>query len=355
MSRRGAQPSAGPGPDATTAQRTEPTPGADADLTAGAVAGSTALGDGAPTLDSSELRVIHTLAQTGSLTRAAEALGLSQPAVSQRIKRVETRLGVPIIERSGRGIRLTQAGEILARHGLRVVREIDLALDKIQDLRGGRMGELRLVGFPSASATIVPEVMRLLPEEAEGVTLVYREAEPPEAVQLLSAGEVDAAIVFDYARTTKVPAGTVLKPLWLETLSIVVPSDHVDETDVAPLNLGDYAADAWIAGCEKCRGNLMTAAAEHGFHPAIIQETDNMPATVAMVAAGGAVALVPGLALASMRGVPDGAVVRPLDPPRTRTVGVAVMDTPTPSPQTVLIERLLHRIDPHKWGLEPIH
>ncbi|WP_246454472.1 LysR family transcriptional regulator [Leucobacter denitrificans] len=117
-------------------------------------------------IDSTELRILHTLAVTGSLTATAAALGLSQPAVSQRIKRVETRLAVPLIERSGRGIRLTTAGNILAEHGRTVVSEIDAAIAAIEDLRGERAGTLRLVGFPSASATIVPAIMRALTVEA---------------------------------------------------------------------------------------------------------------------------------------------------------------------------------------------
>src|SRR6218665_473244 len=125
-------------------------------------------------IDSTELRILHALATTGSLTAAAASLGLSQPAVSQRIKRVETRLAVPLIERQGRGIRLTTAGKILADHGRTVVAEIDAALAAIDDLRGERGGTLRMVGFPSASATIVPAVMRRMGDEAPGVALQYR-------------------------------------------------------------------------------------------------------------------------------------------------------------------------------------
>jgi molybdate transport repressor ModE-like protein len=309
---------------------------------------------GRPSLDSSELRVIHALARNGSLTAAAAELGLSQPAVSQRIKRVETRLGVPIIERSGRGIRLTQAGQILAHHAKKVVAEIDRALEKVEDLRGGRGGILRLVGFPSASATIVPEMMQALPTASAGVTLEYREAEPPEALQLLAAGEVDAAIVFDYAGTTVVPAGTQMRSLWEEELRLVVPKATQKPGDPCAANLADFATQHWIAGCEKCRGNLLTAAAEHGFHPDIVQETDNIPAMVAMVAAGGGVGMVPGLALASMRGMPEGTIALPLDPPRKRTIGVVNMSTATLSPQVVLLRKLLAAVDVTKWNLSPL-
>lgn len=301
-------------------------------------------------IDSTEMRILHALATTGSLTSAAASLGLSQPAVSQRIKRVETRLAVPLIERQGRGIRLTTAGNILADHARTVVAEIDAALAAIDDLRGERGGALRLVAFPSASATIVPAIMRLLASEAPDVSLQYREAEPPAAVAMLRDGEVDCALIFDYAGAAELPAGSTFTPLWRETVSLVVSEDRAAGLDAA--QLGDYAGEHWIAGCEKCRGHLMAAAAECGFEPEIIQETDNVPAMLAMAAAGGAVAMVPGLALAAARTLPDDAVALPLDPPRYRTIGLVSMSTANESPQVRLCKRLLSRIDGNRWNLE---
>ena len=308
--------------------------------------------DASGSIDSTELRILHSLATTGSLTAAAALLGLSQPAVSQRIKRVETRLSVPLIERSGRGIRLTTAGQILADHGRTVVAEIDAALAAIDDLRGERAGTLRFVGFPSASATIVPAIMRRLAAEAPEVALQYREAEPPGATAMLRAGEVDCALVFDYAGAAELPAGSEFLPLWREEVSLVVSLDRAG--GAASAQLSEFAADHWIAGCEKCRGHLLTAAGEAGFEPDIIQETDNVPAMLAMAAAGGAVALVPGLALAAAPDLPHDAAALPLDPPRYRTIGLVSMATANESPQVRLAKRLLAQVDGSAWGLEPL-
>ncbi|RGE18819.1 LysR family transcriptional regulator [Leucobacter sp. wl10] len=303
-------------------------------------------------IDSTELRILHALATTGSLTAAAASLGLSQPAVSQRIKRVETKLAVPLIERSGRGIRLTSAGRILAGHGRTVVAEIDAAIAAIDDLRGERAGTLRLVGFPSASATIVPALMRELAEEAPNVSLQYREAEPPAATAMLRDGDVDCALVFDYAGAAELPAGSAFLPLWREEVRLVVSDERDHRGESA--HLADFAAEHWIAGCEKCRGHLLTAAGEAGFEPDIIQETDNVPAMLAMAAAGGAVALVPGLALAAARTLPEGASALPLEPARHRTIGLVSMVTANESPQVRLAKRLLAGVDGARWGLEPV-
>ena len=307
-------------------------------------------GDTPGSIDSTELRILHALATTGSLTAAAASLGLSQPAVSQRIKRIETRLSVPLIERSGRGIRLTPAGEILAEHGRTVVAEIDAALAAIDDLRGERAGILRFVGFPSASATLVPAMMRALAEEAPDVALQYREAEPPEAIAMLRDGEVDCALVFDYEGAAELPAGSVFLPLWREEVRLVVSEDRA--AGLSEANLGDFASEHWIAGCEKCRGHLLTAASEHGFEPDIIQETDNVPAMLAMAAAGGAVAMVPGLALAAAPDLPSDAIALQLAPPRYRTIGLVAMATANESPQVRLTRRLLGRIEGSRWDLE---
>lgn len=308
--------------------------------------------DSLGTIDSTELRILSVLAATGSLTAAAAALGLSQPAVSQRIKRVETRLAVPLIERQGRGIRLTTAGNILAEHGRNVTAEIDAALSAIDDLRGERGGTLRLVGFPSASATIVPAIMRHLAAQAPNVVLQYREAEPPEAIGLLRDGEIDCAIIFDYAGAAELPTGSVFAPIWRETMSLVVSADRAPTSGIA--SLADYSEDQWIAGCEKCRGHLLVATAESGFEPDIIQSTDNVPAMLAMAAAGGAIALVPDLALAAARTLPEGAVAMPLDPPRYRTIGLVSMSTVNESPQVKLTKRMLSMVDGSGWHLEPV-
>ncbi|MFC7765104.1 LysR substrate-binding domain-containing protein [Leucobacter soli] len=167
---------------------------------------------------------------------------------------------------------------------------------------------------------------------------------------MLRDGEVDCALIFDYAGAAELPAGSVFTPLWRETVSLVLSDDRAEGLAVA--RLGDYAADHWIAGCEKCRGHLLAASAECGFEPEIIQETDNVPAMLAMAAAGGAVALVPGLALAAARTLPDDATALPLEPPRYRTIGLVSMDTANESPQVRLAKRLLSRIDGSVWELE---
>lgn len=300
-------------------------------------------------IDSIELRILHALSASGSLTQVATSLGLSQPAISQRLKRLENRLEVPLIERQGRGVRLTQAGQILADHGRTVVAEIDAALAAIEDLRGDRGGSLRMAGFPSASATIIPRLMRLLHEEAPQVTFQYREQEPPEALQLLRDGEVDCALVFQYDESEPLPQTFDFTPLWREEMWLVVPTDRGEGLVSAALE--DFSTDQWIAGCARCRGHLTRATRKVGYEPDIIQETDNMPASIAMVAAGNSVSMVPGLALAAQQTLPEGARALPLSEPEFRTIGLVNVSTANESPSVKLAKRLLGEIEGSQWKL----
>ena len=300
-------------------------------------------------IDSIELRILHALSASGSLTQVATSLGLSQPAISQRLKRLENRLEVPLIERQGRGVRLTPAGRILADHGRTVVAEIDAALAAIEDLRGDRGGVLRMAGFPSASATIVPRFMRMLQDEAPQVTFKYREQEPPEAIQLLRDGEVDCALIFQYDESEEIAPSFEFTPLWREEMWLVVPEHRVDDQESAAL--GDFSADQWIAGCTRCRGHLTRATKKLGFEPDVIQETDNRPATIAMVAAGSSVSMVPGLALAAQHTLPDGAKALRLAEREYRTIGLVNVGTANESPSVKLAKRLFAGIDGAQWHL----
>src|SRR5688572_9981831 len=144
-----------------------------------------------PDIDAHALRVVRAIADEGSITGAAAALGYSQPAISQQLKRLEQRLDMPLVERVGRSVRLTEAGRILARHAPAVTTALDAASGELAELRGLRSGRVRLVGFPSASPTIVPRLLADLEANHAGVAVTYLEAEPPEAVDAVREDRAD--------------------------------------------------------------------------------------------------------------------------------------------------------------------
>src|SRR2546423_14267776 len=156
-------------------------------------------------LDVTRLRVLVAVARCGSVTAAARALNYAQPSVSHHLARLEAETGTKLIQRAGRGIRLTDAGRLLAEGAAEVIGRLDAAENELAAYPGLRAGRLRLAAFPSALGTIVPAAAALLREQQPGVDLRLTEAEPPEALRMLRAGYVDVAMVFRYAEDKPEP------------------------------------------------------------------------------------------------------------------------------------------------------
>ncbi|GAA1765613.1 LysR family transcriptional regulator [Agromyces humatus] len=268
----------------------------------------------AAALDLQTVRVVRQIAERGSLTAAAEALGYSQPAVSQQLRRFEERTGIALVERVGRGIRLTESGRVLARHANAVATALEEAAGELAEIRGLRTGRVRLVAFPSASATLVPRLIARLTASHPGLDLTYVEAEPPEAVAAVRVDRADLALTFSYPGDRDDPhrasaRGLEVRPFGDEPMRLVLPVTHPAAADEV-VGLEQLRDEPWIAGCPRCRGHLLELAATAGFVPRIAFETDNFVAVEGMVAQGLGVALLPDLALAASprhRGV----VVRP--------------------------------------------
>ena len=151
-------------------------------------------------LDVTRLRVLVAVARHGSVTAAARELNYAQPSVSHHLARLEAETGVRLIQRAGRGIRLTDAGRLLADRATEVLGRLDAAENELAAHAGLSAGRVRLAAFPSALGTIVPAAAAMLRAEYPGMDVRLTEAEPPEALRMLRAGYVDVALVFRYAQ-----------------------------------------------------------------------------------------------------------------------------------------------------------
>lgn len=283
------------------------------------------MADTEPDFDVHTLRVVRAIADAGSLTAAAEQLGYSQPALSQQMRRLEQRLGVPVVERVGRRLRLTEAGRILAKHAPAVTTALDAAAGELAELRGLRAATVRVAGFPSASPTVIPRLIARLAATAPGITLTYVEAEPPEAVEAVREDHCDIALTFSYPGDRDDPHGASARGLSVaevgsDELLLVLPVGHKRAGDERP-SLSAFADENWIAGCPRCRGHLLEVCERAGFTPRIGFETDNIAAVESLVAHGTGVATLPRLAVASFPALP-GILTRPLSDSHTRTLHV---------------------------------
>src|SRR5262245_33779660 len=317
-------------------------------------------------LDVTRLRVLVAVARCGSVTAAARALNYAQPSVSHHLARLEAETGTKLIQRAGRGIRLTDAGRLLAERAAEVIGRLDAAENELAVYSGLRAGRLRLAAFPSALGTIVPGAAALLHSQHPTVDLRLTEAEPPEAVRMLRAGYVDLALIFRHepegdgpgaagapgdgaaAGTPGQDQGDLREQVLLsEPVYLIMPAGAGARgepllapavTEVWPADLARLAGQRWIAGCDRCREHLLRQCAAAGFTPKIAFTTDDLVAVQALVTAGLGVALLPTLALRAARN-PGVRTVR-LRGTRRSVVAIRYGEPPDPPAAALLLEVL---------------
>jgi DNA-binding transcriptional LysR family regulator len=323
-------------------------------------------------LDVTRLRVLVAVARHGSVTAAAHALNYAQPSVSHHLARLEAETGTKLIQRAGRGIRLTDAGRLLAERAIEVIGRLDAAENELAVFAGLRAGRLRLAAFPSALSTIVPSAAAILHERHPSVDLRLTEAEPPEAVRMLRAGYVDVALIFRHEAAeagrsgTRDPAVSQLdkadqdelvaaaepddlreQVLLSEAVHLIVPDTAVRGctlplapavTELWPADLARLSEYRWIAGCDRCREHLLQQCALAGFTPRIAFTTDDFVAAQALVTAGLGVTLLPGLALRAARN--PGVRTARLRGTRRCVVAVRYGEPPDPPATAVLLDAL---------------
>ncbi len=276
-------------------------------------------------LDVIRLRVLAAVARHGSVTAAAKSLNYAQPSVSHHLARLEAETGTRLVERSGRGVKLTDAGRLLAGRAEEILGRLDAAEQELAAHVGQREERIRVAGFPSALATVVPAAAARLQAEYPGIELLLAEAEPLGALRMLRAGRVDVALVFSYLQQSKAtgdgqpgqvgaagPHGTgaghpedeegVRARLLLdEPVHLVTAAAAAAPPRTAGSRLASYAEHRWIAGCERCRTHLIWQCERAGFTPQIAFTTDDVLVAQALAASGLGVALLPDLALRAAR------------------------------------------------------
>jgi DNA-binding transcriptional LysR family regulator len=279
-------------------------------------------------LDVTRLRVLAAVARHGSVTAAAKALNYAQPSVSHHLARLEAETGTRLVERSGRGVRLTDAGLLLAGRAEEILGRLDAAEHELAAHVGQREERIRVAGFPSALATVVPAAAARLRAAYPGAELLLAEAEPQGAVRMLRTGRVDVALVFSYLqqgtglqRGTGLQQGTAAgleggqrpggdeeewegvraRPLLDEPVHLVTQAGAPPAPRTAGSPMAAYAEHRWIAGCERCRAHLLWQCELAGFTPQISFTTDDVLVAQALAAAGLGVALLPDLALRAAR------------------------------------------------------
>jgi DNA-binding transcriptional LysR family regulator len=281
-------------------------------------------------LDVTRLRVIEAVARHGSVTAAAKELQYSQPSVSHHLARLEAETGAQLLQRVGRGIRLTEAGRLLADRAAEIVGRIDAAGAELAAHVGLTAGRVRLAGFASAIGSLVPRAVAALAERHPGLQISLIDTHPPEALDLLHAGKIDVAIIFRYDETEPEPEGVRLHHLLDDPVYLLSTRRGTRLTGLRDAT--------WIAGCERCRSHLLSVCADEGFEPRIGFTSDDMVVMQTLVAAGLGVTTLPGLALRAHRA--EGIFASELPGSRRHIYAATYGEPPDPPATTALVAAL---------------
>ncbi len=274
-------------------------------------------------MDVQRLRLLRELAARGTVAAVAKACWLTPSAVSQQLSVLEREAGTKLLERHGRRLRLTDAGERLVHHAELIIAELERAQADLAAFGSGMVGTIRLAAFPTIGRALVPQVLDRCRKDHPELTVTVDEQESHESIPALRAGEIDVALVYDYDLLPSNEDNSLeLTPLFRDPILVSLSPDH--PALAAEVPLAKLRDDPWIVPRTEtvCHAAVLQACALAGFSPRIDFVTSDYSVTLALVAAGMGVALIPRLALAP---VVTTAEVRPIaEVPLERRISVAV-------------------------------
>ncbi|HEX6352383.1 LysR family transcriptional regulator [Actinophytocola sp.] len=276
-------------------------------------------------LDVRRMQVLRAVVSSGSVTAAATNLGYTPSAVSQQIAALERQVGLPLLERVGRGVRPTAAGWLLTEHAAIIAKYVAEAETALADLRAGRTGLLAIRYFATAGAALVPPALAKWRAEFPGVQVDLKLIDPGDPLPEVVRGQADLAIVVS---PRDQPAdGIRLVHLLDDPYHAVLPKGH-PLTAKRVVDLADMADEPWVSNelsGGRCQELMLSACASAGFTPNFIVESDDYATAQGLVAAGLGVTLIPGLGLGQRH--PAVVVRRVRNPEPVRSIYAAVRET----------------------------
>ncbi|GII02860.1 LysR family transcriptional regulator [Planobispora takensis] len=324
-------------------------------------------------IDTRRLRTLRAVADHRTVTAAAAALHLTPSAVSQQLVALEHEVGHRLLDRDGRGVRLTAVGRILLGHANEVLAQLERAGADIAAYTAGTAGEVKVASFATAIGLVVAPAMGRLREKEPGIQVRVLDAEGDQSLTMVLDGEVDLAVAVEYRGAPAEDDRRLSRiPLYAEPFDVVLPRGHRlaedapwagagtvragkaagtaqngqdtadakgredaliarDQGDARPvpdpadasfsagsITVADLAGEVWIGPYpgNPCHDVIALACEHAGFTPDFAHSSDDFSAVVALAAAGAGVAMVPRLAL---RGADlSGVVIRPAPGPQRR-------------------------------------
>lgn len=266
------------------------------------------------------LRLLREVVARGTVHAAARALGYTPSAISQQLAVLEREAGVPLLERVGRNVRVTDAGAVLVRHAESLLAGVEAAEAELAAVAAGRAaGVVRVGAFQSAFLGIVVPAVRSLTASHPDIRVTATEIEVEEAAPALRLQQLDAVVGDEYSGQPRaVHADLHREPLLREQIRLVLPADHPAAT-AGPVRLAVLAGMSWSAsqpGTGHREMHIRTCRELGGFEPDLRYSSDDFFSQLELVRAAGAAALMPELGLAhssaevAVRSIADGTVGR---------------------------------------------
>jgi DNA-binding transcriptional LysR family regulator len=292
-------------------------------------------------LDLRRLRLLRELHERGTIAAVADALRFTPSAVSQQLAVLEREAGVPLLERAGRGVRLTDPGLVLAAHAEALLERAAVAEADLAAAAGDVAGRGRIAAFQSVSLHLAIPAIAALRRAAPRLRCELVESEPEQALPALALGDVDLVLGDEWQNQPRpIPAGVVRHDLLTEPVRLVLPARHrAVRRHAGAIPLAELAGETWTTGHPWMGWDEMTTDTCRtlgGFEPDVRHRTNDAAISLALVARGEAVAMLPALPLL---GRPAGLAVRDIaEGPVHRSIFTATRatDARRPSVQALL-------------------
>ncbi|WP_170211874.1 LysR substrate-binding domain-containing protein [Saccharothrix australiensis] len=242
------------------------------------------------------LQILHELRARGTLVAVGQALSLSPSGVSQQLTLLQREVGVPLVEKIGRNVRLTPAGELLAEHAEALLNRLEEAENDLA-ARGGRVtGTFRIGAFASAITRLVAPCLPALTVRHPSLRVEVEHHETDRALHRLALGEIDLVLANEYEHLPRRRDHRLAhEPLLVEAVRVALPRRHTLTRRPGPIPLAELARAVWASGTQNTsHASMVTNLCNQlgGFHPDIRHRSDDPGVLLALVGKGRATTLV---------------------------------------------------------------
>ena len=250
-------------------------------------------------LDLRRLRLLRELRDRGTIGAVADALDYSPSAVSQQLRVLESEAGLPLLERSGRRVRLTEGGTVLAGYAERLLGIVEEAEAELAGVAGGVVGTVRVAAFQTAALALLPPALAALERDHPRLRVEVVQSEPEPALHALALRELDLVIADEWEYAPRAGHEDLIREeLLREAVRLVLSAGHPLARGGGAVPMRELAGAAWACGRPPSAHDRVVQRACRvlgGFTPDVRHRSTDLLVLLALVRGGHAVTLLPDL------------------------------------------------------------